>query len=128
SIQKHPIIELSDIYRRQTASALNYILVEKTISPKQLRYQFKTLAWHHTLLPAKLHRALAGFYETTSEGDMALYDAVAQLEISKKAINESLTALSEIEKNSADLRPHILHLPTILNQLKKKMEEFEKTI
>ena len=127
SMQNHPMIELADIYLKQTSSILKYILSEKTISPK-LMYQFKILAWHHTLIPAKLHRAWAGFHKPASKGDMALYDAMAQFEIAKKAINESLTALSEIEKNSADLRPHILHLPTILNQLKKKMEEFEKTI
>ncbi|MCK5358744.1 MAG: hypothetical protein KAJ48_10140 [Elusimicrobiales bacterium] len=129
SAQNHPIFQLADIYRKQTSSSLKYMLycMRKTINPN-LIYHFKTLQWHHTLLPAKLNRALAGFYEPADKEDMALCDAVAQLEIFKKALEESLNAFSEIEKISADLGPHIWHLIPILKQLKKKTEEFEKNI
>ncbi|MCG2726513.1 MAG: hypothetical protein L6420_09760 [Elusimicrobia bacterium] len=128
SIQNHPLLKIADEYCEKAASFLKSALYGKKAINRELAYQFDTVAWHHILLPAKLNRALAGFHEPATDGDMALYDAVAQLEISKKAIEESLAALSEIGKTSADLGPNISHLTVLLKEIKKKIEKFEENI
>ena len=53
---------------------------DEKIDPKR-KNDFEIVSWYHTLLSAKLHRALCGFHEPAVEGDISLYDAVAQFQV-----------------------------------------------
>ena len=69
---------------------------------------------YHSLLPAKLHRALCGFHEPAVEGDISLYDAVAQFQVCKKAIGESIKALRNIAEKKKELQDKITQLLALL--------------
>ncbi len=86
------------------------------------------VVWYHTLLPAKLHRALCGFHEPTTEGDISLNDAVAQFEICKKAINESAGALRKIGKNLTVYQKQIAELLVLLNNIYSRIKLIEHSI
>jgi hypothetical protein len=93
-----------------------------------LKYDFETVSWYHTLLPAKLHRALCGFHEPASEGDISLYDAIAQLQICKKAITESVDALRKINKNYAPFRAQIQTILALIHNIYDRIKKLEDGI
>jgi hypothetical protein len=94
----------------------------------ELKHDFETISWYHTLLPVKLHRALCGFHEPACEGGIALYDAVAQLQICKKANTESIKALRKIDKGIASCHKQISLLLALLHNIYDRIEAMENSI
>lgn len=99
----------------------------KKIDPK-LKNDFETVSWYHTLLPAKLNRALAGFHEPMSEGDISLYDAVGQFQICKKAIINSSASLRNSAEKDMSLRDDINPLLVLLHNMHSRIELMEEEI
>ncbi len=97
-------------------------------APPELKYDFETLSWYHTLLPAKLHRALCGFHEPASEGDISLYDAVAQFQICKKAITQSVEALQKISNSYLSLQVQIQTMLALLHNIHSRIDQLEQSI
>lgn len=112
---------------------ITHVFLEKTfykdnkIDPK-LKNDFETVSWYHTLLPAKLNRALAGFHEPASEGDISLYDAIAQLQVCKRAIEESLKALRNIAEKEKNLQDEITQLLALLHNVFSRIKLLEESI
>jgi len=71
---------------------------------------------------------LAGFHEPTAEGDISLYDAVAQFQICKKAINQSLKALQNIAKKDKVLQRTTVQLLALLRNIFSRIELMENEI
>ena len=95
---------------------------------REFRCDFETISWYHTLLPAKLNRALAGFHEPACEGDLALYDAVAQFQICKKAITQSIEALRRVSRHYVSFRSSIQVMLALLNNIHSRIEKMEEGI
>ena len=93
-----------------------------------LKDDFEIVSWHHTLLPAKLHRALCGFHEPAREGEFALYDAVAQFQICKKAIKDSAVALRNITEKDESLHGSVTALLALLYNMLSRIELVEEQI
>ena len=100
---------------------------EQNISPR-IKHDFEIISWHHTLLPAKLHRALCAFHEPTFEGDISLYDAVAQLQICKKSITQSVKALYRIRGEYAIFQARIQIMIALLHNIYSRIEKMEESI
>ena len=83
----------------QSHDFLKEAFYENKDVPSELKYDFETVSWYQTLLPAKVHRALCGFHEPVTEGDISLCDAVAQFNICMKGITGSINALRNISNN-----------------------------
>jgi len=127
-VQDNPLDASAKNYcRRAHAFLKDTFYKDERVGPK-LKYDFETVVWYHTLLPAKLHRALAGFHEPATEGDIALYDAVAQLEICKKAIKESVEALQKIDKSVTFCHKQIPTLLALLHNIYDRIEAMENSI
>lgn len=94
---------------------------DEKVYPK-LKYDFETVAWYHTLLPAKLHRALCGFHEPATEGDISLHDAVAQFDICLKGIEGSIRALRNIVDVLSLHKAQITILIVLLNNLDDRIK------
>lgn len=94
----------------------------------ELVYDFETITWYHVLLPANLYRALCGFYEQAAEDEYALYDAIAQFQVCKKAINESITALRRISLKVPLYRIRIIELLALLNNIHSRIEAMEQNL
>ena len=110
-----------------------YVFLKKTFYKSELvypglKYDFQTVSWYHTLLPAKLHRALCGFHEPAVEGDISLYDAVAQFQVCKKAIGESIKALRNIAEKEKNLQDKITQLLALLHNMLSRLELIEQEI
>lgn len=99
----------------------------KKIDPN-FKNDFETVSWYHTLLPAKLNRALAGFHEPMSEYDISLCDAVGQFQICKKAIENSSAALRNIAKKYTSLHDSITPMLALLQNMLSRIELMEEEI
>jgi len=87
-----------------------------------LKYDFETVNWYHTLLPVKLCRALCGFHEPATEGDISLYDAVAQFDICLKSIKESVKSLKNINEKLTAHQSQITVLIVLLNNVESRIK------
>jgi hypothetical protein len=96
--------------------------------PSEVKYDFETVSRYHMLIPAKLHRALCGFHEPVSEGDISLFDAVAQSQICKKAITQSVDALRRIVKMYPTFQPQIQKMAAFLHNIHSRIEKMEESI
>ncbi len=97
------------------------------MEPK-IKDHFETVSWYHTLLSAKLRRALAGFHEPACEDEFGLYDAVAQFAICRKAICQSARALRNIKLHCSDKQLQITRLLALLNNIRSRIKAIEESI
>lgn len=126
-IEKNPLHKTAEVYHKKAHQLLEEKFYKKTTAAKYTS-EFEIVAWYHTLLPAKLHRALCAFHEPATKGDISLNDAVAQFEICKKAINESAGALRRIGKNLTGYQKHIAELLALLNNIHSRIKLIEHSI
>lgn len=128
-VENHPLPLTAEEYRKRAHALLESAFYQsrEKVSP-ELTYDFETVAWYHTLLPVKLERGLAGFHEPASEGDLALYDAVGQFEICKKAIRESANALRRIRQNLPAHHRPISELLALLHNLYDRFQALEESV
>ena len=131
-IQKHirfvmnnPLDITAMQYQKKTHDFLKKTYYKNENLNRELKYSFETIAWYYTLLSAKLHRALCGFHEPGCKGDLSLYDAIAQFQICKKAISESIEALNRIKKRFPAYNLQILKLLALLQNISSRIEILE---
>ena len=127
-VENHPLPHTVKQYYRRTGAFLEDTFYEKKHIKPEIRYHFETVNWYHSLLPAKLQRALAGFHEPVCEGEFGLYDAVAQFAICRKSINESVNALRKIKLYYPDKQKQITELLALLNNLHSRIQAIEESI
>ena len=99
----------------------------ESVSP-ELKYDFESISWYHTLLEVKLHRALCGFHEPAGEDEFALYDAVAQFQICKKAVRESIKASRKIKEHFPARHKQITELIALLHNIDSRIEALLESI
>ncbi len=127
-VENNPLDRTVGQYRRKASDFLEKAFSKKETVNPELAYDLETVSWYHTLLPAKLHRALCGFHEPACEGDIALYDAVAQFEICKKAITQSVEALRRINKSCASSLLQIQEMLALIHNIHSRIEQMEESI
>lgn len=117
---------------RQYGRMAHEFLKETFFTPKnaasELVYDFETVAWYHTLLPVKLHRALCGFHEPAVEGDVAMCDTVAQFAVCQKAIRQSTEALRRIKPHYPQYNTLLIQILALLQNILSRIEEMQKRI
>lgn len=127
-VRNHPLPLTADQYRERVRAFLKKAFYPKQDLSPELRYDFETVAWYHTLLPAKLNRALAGFHEPMAEGEIALYDAVAQIQVCKKAVRESILAFRNLDKRLLSFHSETVEVLALLNNLQSRIQALEDEI
>lgn len=127
-VEKNPLDAAAKSYSDKAHAFLKetFFSNEKIVHP--LKHDFEVIAWYHTLLPAKLHRALCGFHEPAAEGDISLYDAVAQFQVCKKAIGESIKSLRNIAHKERNLQSKITELLALLHNIISQIKLLEENI
>ena len=121
-VENNPLDATAKNYSDKTYAFLTKTFYrDEKIAPR-LKHDFETISWYHTLLPAKLHRALCGFHEPATEGDISLCDAIAQFDICKKAIGESIKALRNINDNLPAYKSHIKDLIILLHNIDSRIK------
>jgi hypothetical protein len=126
-VENEPLDKTARQYFQTTNAFLKKTLPDLSVDPK-FAHDFETVAWYHTLLPAKLHRALCGFHESLMDGDFALNDAVAQLQICKKAVTLSIEAWRRIVEHRADLKVPVTSLLALLQNMLSRIRFLEDSI
>jgi len=96
-VERHPLRKVADDYRRKAHLFLEISRYRQEAVEPRLKEHFETLDRYHTLLPAKLNRALCGYHEPVAEGDISMHDAIAQFAVCKKAAQLSLSALTQLK-------------------------------
>jgi hypothetical protein len=127
-VENNPLDKAAGNYCHKTHAFLKKTFYKDAKAYSSLKYDFETVAWYHTLLSAKLRRALCGFHKPTSEGDISLYDAVAQFEICRKAAKNSIVALQKIKDTHPSFRPKITELLALLHNILSRIELMEQEI
>ena len=127
-VENNTLDATAEQYRKRTHVFLeNTFYKNKDLIPKH-NYDFETVSWYHTLLPAKIHRALCGFHEPASEGDISLCDAVAQFDICRKAIEESVKSFNKIKEFFPAHNLEILKLLALLDNMHNRIQILESEI
>jgi hypothetical protein len=116
-VENNPLEGTAKQYRKKAHAFLEATFYKDWAANPELKYDFETVSWYHALLEVKLHRALCGFHEPASEGDISLCDAVAQFEICKKAAGESIKALRKIKGHFPGHRIQIASLIALLHNI-----------
>jgi DNA repair ATPase RecN len=127
-MHNHLLQKTAEQYRKKADTFLKNTFYEKENLSPRLVYDFETVAWYHTLLAVKLHRALCGFYEPVDEHEFGLHDAIAQFAICKKAINESVKALRKLKPYYLDYKNLIAELLALLHNILSRIEAMEESI
>ena len=121
-VENNPLDATAKEYRRRANDFLEKTFYKDESANPELRHNFETISWYHTLLEVKLHRALCGFHEPASEGDISLCDAVAQFQICQKAIKESLMALKKIKGTFPSFNKQIIELLALLCNISSRID------
>lgn len=127
-VENNPLDAAAKNYSDKAHSFLKKTFYKEGKIDPMLKINFEIVSWYHTLLPAKLHRALCGFHEPAAEGDISLYDAVAQFQVCKKAIGESIKALRNIAGKEKELREKITQLLALLHNILSRIKLIEQEI
>lgn len=126
--ENDPLNKTAGQYYRKARELLKETFYKKEADYPYCRPEFEIVAWYHTLLPVKLYRALCGFYEQSTEGDIALGDAVAQFDICKKAIDKSVGALRKIGDNLIEHQKQTAGLIALLSNIHSRIGLLEGDI
>lgn len=127
-VENNSLTKTAEQYRKKVYLFLEKNFYENKSLDLNLVYDFQTVSWYHTLLGAKLHRALCGFHEPACEGDFALYDAIAQFQVCKKAIILSIEALRKIDTYFKICHMQITELITLLHNIHSRIVAMEESI
>lgn len=127
-VENSPLQRTAERYLDITHEFLEKTFYKTGFEDQTLARDFETVSWYHTLLPVKLNRALAGFHEPACEDDLALYDTVAQFQICKKAITQSVEAFRKIGKSYASFRVQIQIMLALLHNIYNRIEKLEESI
>lgn len=127
-VENNPLPATAEQYRKKTHSFLKETFYKDEKKYATLNYDFQTVSWYHTLLLVKLQRALAGFHEPVSEDEFALYDAVAQFQICKKAIMQSVAALRKISMSYPAFAQQIQELIALLHNIHSRIVAMEESV
>jgi len=127
-VENNPLDATAAEYCKKARAFLEETFYKDGVAGPDLAYDFKTVSWYHTLLPAKLHRALCGFHEPACEGEISLYDAIAQFEVCKKAIKQSIESLRKIDKHLPSFNTQISKLLALLHNIYSRIEMMEESI
>jgi len=127
-VKNHPLDATAKQYCKRTHEFLRKTFYDKKKVNAGIVYDFETIAWYHTLLPAKLHRALCGFYKPVDEDEFGLCDAVAQFAVCKKAIDQSTGSLRKIKPYYPAHQNLIVELSALLHNIDSRIKMLEESI
>ena len=127
-VQDNSLDTTAKKYSEKAHDFLEKVFYESKKVAPELKNDFEVISWYHTLLSAKLHRALCGFHEPVNEHEFALYDAVAQFQICKKAIKCSVKSLQDIAKKDKTQQNAITQLSALLYNILSRIELMESEI
>ena len=127
-VENNPLDKAAENYCHKAYAFLKETFYKNESAHLNLKYDFEAVSWYHTLLPAKLHRVLCGFHEAASDGDISLCDAVAQFQICKKAITQSVEAFRKIAKSYVSFQAQIQTMLALLHNIYSRIEKLEESI
>ncbi|MFH1460735.1 MAG: hypothetical protein ABIG64_10280 [Candidatus Omnitrophota bacterium] len=127
-VENNNLQKTAEQYRKKTHEFLERNFYGNNSVNSKFKENFQTIAWYHSLVSVKINRALAGLHEPMTKGDLALYDAVAQLQICKKAIGESIKAFNNIKPHYPKYKRFFLEAFALLNNISSQITLIENWI
>lgn len=133
-IENHPLPAAAEAYYERAHAFLELFFFNDKgagspgLPRRELQNDLEVIAWYHTLLPVKIERGLAGFHEQACDGDLALYDAVGQFEICKKAVRESLQAFRNVRAQMPGSEDRVRKLLALLHHLDDRIRILEDSL
>jgi hypothetical protein len=128
SARKEPLNLTTKEYCKRSHKLLKSVFYEIKGTPAGAIADLETVNWYHTLLPAKLYRALCDLREKDDADEFGLCDAVAQFAVCKKAIACSVAALRNLKPHYSEHAKTITLLVALLNNILHRIEMIEDAI
>jgi len=126
--ENNPLDNTGEQFCKRADEFLKEVFYNKEGLNPDLTNDFETIAWYHTLLSVKLHRALCGLHEFVNQDEFPLCDAVAQFAICKKAITGTVQALRRIAPDYFQYKNLIQELLALLHNILSRIEALEESI
>jgi len=123
-LENHVLQRIARAYKEKTQMLLKEAYYGNHDLLPDEQYHYETIEWYHTLLPTKLYRALCGLYDTKAK-EYDVGDAVAQLAICKKAIEQSERALRSVSERYPQIRGRVEELLPMLYRLFSRIKLME---
>ncbi|MFH1503892.1 MAG: hypothetical protein ABIH08_00655 [Candidatus Omnitrophota bacterium] len=127
-LDNHPLQLTAEQYCQRAHNFLKNVFYGDQDVIIKFNYDFETIAWYHTLLAAKMHRALYGLHESNEGDEFGLCDAVAQLTICQKSIKESIKVLRRLKGYFPEHCSAITELLALLNNISSRIIHIEENI
>lgn len=127
-VRNHKLPGTAERYSNICCDFLKETYYNKQDIDAALRNDFEVISWYCWLLPPKVQRAIAGFHEPMSEGDLGPCDAVAQCIICKKAIRESIKSFKNIQPRYLHYKAAIQEMLALLGNMLSRIELLEESI
>lgn len=128
ALDNDPLLYSASAYLKSAHRFLKKSLADRKGAPADILRDFETIDWYHTMLSVKLRRALHGFLEEPDEDEFGLCDAVAQLQVCKKAIFESVPALRRISAYAPAYAREINSLIAVLQNVASRIGMLEARV
>jgi len=147
SVKRHPVMraanrylklahkligELADEFNAAADDAQGRVgvmnVVPEAVRLEQVREALDIVAWDHTMIPVKTHRALDGLVEARHEQwpdsrEFHLYDGAGSAAVVRKCVARSSTALRELYDWSEDHRDGIIDLLALGDRVRRGLEK-----
>ena len=124
-VKSHPLSKLAVEYLTAVSGFLKEFSDED--EGNALADALEVLIWYHTLLPPKVYRLLDGLFNPIEEGNVRLYDAVAQMDMIKAGLLRSGEALKNIAEEE-NMRNSALRLANMIHKMSGMIELLERDI
>ncbi len=115
-------------YSRSAHDFLKDAFYNKNEVESVLVEDYETISWYHTLLPSKVHRLLCYSNFNNNKYDSSHSDALAQIEIIKKAIDCSEKALQGVLRVKVLYSSVIFDLLYLLSQIANQAKSTENSL
>jgi len=117
SLFKHPLYRDADVYSRDASKFMKQTLTDSEAELEEDE-DYQAIDFYLLVIPGKVHRFLCGLYAgKPDEGETALIDAVAQMDLCQAAVRKSRAALKSLLERRPSLRFEITHLTDHLESM-----------
>jgi hypothetical protein len=95
---------------------------------RDIRDAYEVIAWYHTLIPAKVHRALSSKMEAAQEADgegstLQMTDALGSAKVAHESAVRSMAALRRAYDWEKTLADQLIPLLADLDRIRRQIEE-----
>ncbi|MFC1483155.1 hypothetical protein ACFL56_02730 [Candidatus Margulisiibacteriota bacterium] len=126
----YPLYSLSKKYFNSIDTLFHYAYFSQEEFSDEANDYLDALMWYRSLLPAKSYRIVQDLYgnDNNDDEEFGIFDALGQIDILKKAIEQSKNALQYVIKQRLCFMTKAIDPLHILEEVSQELQNLEKNI